>query len=159
MAAQLQPSSMSIFNWIFAMPLSPNLLSAKHRSAPESYLFHCVANVKAHLVAGVNIAVPSPTSVLESVMLTAAINAAEGQHIAIVDVQNTFVQVKLPRSSSNQIKHLNHCYLFVSDNIIKGYRSIEYSPTIEMIAIPFTKPLQGKLFVKFRMAIMHHPGQ
>jgi len=131
-----------------------NLLFAKHRSASESHLFHCVTDVKAHLVAGVSIAVPSLTSIMDPVMLIAAIDAAEGQYIAIVDVPNTFVQVKLPRSPFKWTKHLNRRYLFISGCVIKGSKSIEYSPTIQMIAIPFTKPLQGKSFVKFKMTIM-----
>jgi len=143
------------------------LLSVKHRSALESHFFHCDANVKAHMVAGVNklrspvdhVAPQSPTPVLESVMLTAAINAAEGQDVAIVDVPNAFVQAMLPESSSKWTKHLNCCYFSVSDEIIKGSKSIEYCPTTDMISIILTKPLQGKLFVKFRKAIMHLPDQ
>ncbi len=145
-----------------------NLLSVVHRSALESHLFlkeNCDANVKACMVAGVNklrstrdkIASHSPTAVLESVMLTAVINAAEGQNVAIVNIPNAFVQAKLPKSSSKWIKHLICCYFSISDQIIKGYKSIEYCPTTEMIAIFLTKPIQGKLFVKFRKAIMHLP--
>jgi len=141
----------------FGPPHHLNLLSAKHRSAPESHPFHCVANVNAHLIAGDNIAAPSPTSILESILLTAPIDAAEGQNIAIVDVPNAFMQANLPRSFSKQIRHLNCHYLFISGCAIQGSKSIEYSPTIQMIAVPFTKPLQGKFFVKFRMAIMNSP--
>jgi len=136
-----------------------NLLSVKHRSALESHFFHCDANVKAHLVAGVNITAHSPTSVLESIMFTAAIDAAEGQEVAIVDIPNAFVQANLPKFSSKWIKLLNCCYFSISGQIIKGCKSIENCPTIEMIAIFLTKLLQGKLFVKFRMTIMHLPDQ
>jgi len=41
------------------------------------------------------VAVHSPTAALESVMLTAAIDAAEGHNVAIVDIPNAFVQTKL----------------------------------------------------------------
>jgi len=136
-----------------------NLLPVKLRSAPGSHLFHCDAYVKAPLLAELNVTAPIPTPVLESTMLTAAIDAAEGQQVVIVDLPNAFVQANLPQSLSKWTKHLNHRYLFVSDNIMKGYRSIEYSPTTEMMAIPFTKPLLAKPFVKFRMAIMHLPDQ
>ncbi len=114
-----------------------NLLSVKHRSALESHFFHCVANVKAHLVAGVNIDAPSQTP--------------------IVDVPNASVQAMLPKSSSKWTKHLNCCYFSVSHQIIKGSKSIEYCPTTDMIAIILTKPLQGKLFVKLRKANMILP--
>jgi len=114
-----------------------NLLSAKHRSAPESHFSHCVANVKAHFVAGVNIDAPSQSP--------------------IVDVPNAFVQAMLPESSFKRIKHLNCRYLFISGSIIKGFKSIEYCPANDIIAIVLTKPLQGKLFVKFRKATMIHP--
>jgi len=74
-----------------------NLLSVEHRSALESHLLlkeNCDANVKAHLVAGVNVAAHSSTPILESVMLTTAIHAAEGQNVAIVNIPNAFVQAK-----------------------------------------------------------------
>jgi len=117
-----------------------NLLSVKHRSALESHIFLkeiCDANVKAHLVAGVNIDAPSQTP--------------------IVDVPNASVQAMLPKSSSKQTKHLNCCYFSVSHQIIKGSKSIEYCPTTDMIAIILTKPLQGKLLVKLRKANMILP--
>ena len=40
------------------------------------------------------VATHSPTATLESVMLTAAINAAEGHDVVIVDIPNAFVQTK-----------------------------------------------------------------
>ena len=76
-----------------------NLLPVKHRSALESHFSHCVANVKAHFVAGVNIDASSQTP--------------------IVDVPYAFVQAMLPESSFKQIKHLHHHYLFISGCIIK----------------------------------------
>jgi len=61
------------------------------------------------------------------------------------------------KSSSKWTKHLNCHYFFISDQIKKGYMSVDYCPTTEMIADFFTKPLQGKLFVKCRNAIMNLP--
>jgi len=147
-----------------------NLLSALPRSAFESHLFlrdNCDACVKAPLVAGVNelrssvdqVIPHHPTPVLEPVMLTAAIDAAEGQDVVIVDVPNASVQANLPQSSSKRTKHLNRCYSSISDHIIKGSKSIECCPATDVIVIILTKPLQGKLFVKFRMTIMHLPDQ
>jgi hypothetical protein len=44
----------------------------------------------------------------------------------------------------------------ISDQIQKGNLIVEYCPTTEMVADYFSKPLQGKLFQKFRKAIMGH---
>jgi len=96
-----------------------------------------------------------PSSFLEPITLAAVIVATEGHEVVIVDVPNAFSQVNLPESPSKQNKRLIRRYLVVSGNVLKGSKSIEYSPTIDMLAIPFTKPLQGKLFVKFRKAIMN----
>ena len=52
-------------------------------------------------------------------------------------------------SCSKCTKHLNVRYFFVTDRISKGDLSVDYCPTEEMIADFFTKPLQGKLFLKF----------
>ena len=45
---------------------------------------------------------------------------------------------------------------FVKDRVDKGEFQIEYTPTGEMLADYFTKPLQGNLFRKFRAVIMGH---
>ena len=60
------------------------------------------------------------------------------------------------RSSSKRTKHLNVRYFFVTNRIKSGDISIEYCPTMEMVADFFTKPLQGELFYKFRDEIMGH---
>jgi len=135
------------------------LLSVRHRSAPEPHPFHCDAHVKAPLVVELNVAALIPSPVLEPITLAAVIDAAEGHEVVIVDLPNAFVQANLPESPSKRTKRLIRRYLFVSGNVLKGSKCIEYSPTIDMLAIPFTKPLQGKLFVKFRKAIRHLPDQ
>ena len=53
-------------------------------------------------------------------------------------------------SSSKFIRHINIRYLFITDRIKRGELSVKYCPTEEMKADFFTKPLQGKLFRKFR---------
>ena len=60
------------------------------------------------------------------------------------------------RSSGKRTRALNIRYFFLTDQIAKGNLSIEYCPTTEMIADYMTKPLQGKLFEKFRKLIMGH---
>jgi hypothetical protein len=58
-------------------------------------------------------------------------------------------------SSSKRTKHVNIRYYFIKDRIANKELSVEYCPTEEMPADFFTKPLQGKLFFKFRKAIMN----
>jgi hypothetical protein len=60
------------------------------------------------------------------------------------------------KSSSKRTRALNIRYFFLTDQIAKGNLIVEYCPTTEMIADYFSKPLQGKLFQKFRRSIMGH---
>ncbi len=60
------------------------------------------------------------------------------------------------KSSSKRTRALNIRYFFLTDQIEKGNLIVEYCPTTEMVADYFSKPLQGKLFQKFRKAIMGH---
>ena len=60
------------------------------------------------------------------------------------------------KSSSKQTRALNIRYFFLTDQIQKGNLIVEYCPTTEMVADYFSKPLQGKLFQKFRKSIMGH---
>ena len=62
------------------------------------------------------------------------------------------------RSSSKQTKHLNCHYYFITNRISAGDLSVEYCPTGEMVSDFFMKPLQGKLFLKFRHLIMNLPS-
>jgi hypothetical protein len=59
------------------------------------------------------------------------------------------------KSSSKRTKHLNCRYYFITDRINRKELSVEYCPTGEMVGDFFTKPLQGKLFYKFRSLIMN----
>ena len=58
------------------------------------------------------------------------------------------------RSSGNMTKHIKIRYFFVTNRIEAKELSIQHCPTLDMIADYFTKPLQGKLFRKFRDLIM-----
>jgi hypothetical protein len=58
------------------------------------------------------------------------------------------------KSSSKRTRALNIRYFFLTDQIEKGNVSVEYCPTGEMIADFMSKPLQGKLFKKFKDLIM-----
>jgi hypothetical protein len=59
------------------------------------------------------------------------------------------------KPSSKRTKHLNCRFYFITDRINKNELSVEYCPTEEMVGDFFTKPLQGKLFYKFRRLIMN----
>ena len=59
------------------------------------------------------------------------------------------------KSSSKRTKHINCWFYFISARIHTGDLSVEYCPTEEMVGDFFTKPLQGKLFLKFCRLIMN----
>ena len=58
-------------------------------------------------------------------------------------------------SSTKRTKHINMRYFFITDKVKRGEVKIEHCPADDMVADYFTKPLQGKLFVKFRKAILN----
>ena len=60
------------------------------------------------------------------------------------------------RSSGKRTRAMNIRYFFLTDQIEKGNLRVEYCPTLEMIGDFFTKPLQGKLFLKCKKQIMGH---
>jgi hypothetical protein len=60
------------------------------------------------------------------------------------------------KSSSKRTRALNIRYFFLTDQVEKGNIAIEYCPTEDMIGDYFTKPLQGKLFLKLKRLIMGH---
>jgi Reverse transcriptase (RNA-dependent DNA polymerase) len=59
------------------------------------------------------------------------------------------------KSSSKRTKHIHMRYYFITDRIWNNELSVEHCPTESMVADFFTKPLQGKLFYKFRSMIMN----
>ena len=60
------------------------------------------------------------------------------------------------RSSGPRTRAFNIRYFFLTDQIEKGNLSVEYLSTLDMVADFFSKPLQGKLFHKFKKFIMGH---
>jgi hypothetical protein len=60
------------------------------------------------------------------------------------------------RSTSQRTRHMNIKYFYVKDRIDKKEVKVIYTPTEQMIADFFTKPLQGKLFFKFRDLVMNN---
>jgi hypothetical protein len=60
------------------------------------------------------------------------------------------------RSSSKRTRHLmNVRHFFVTDRIQAKQLTVERCPAGDMWADPFTKPLQGTAFVKFRKLILN----
>ena len=57
-------------------------------------------------------------------------------------------------SSSKRTKHIEIRYYYVADRIAKGDLTVVWCPTDKMIADYLTKPLQGKMFIKFRNLLM-----
>ena len=73
------------------------------------------------------------------------------------DNQSTILLEKNGKlSSSRRTKHLKIRYFFVTDKINDGELTVEYCPSSKMIAAFFTKPLQGKFFLKFHKLVMNH---
>ena len=57
-------------------------------------------------------------------------------------------------SCTGNLRHVDIKYFWVKDKVDKKEVRIEYCPTTLMLADYFTKPLQGKLFRRFRQVIM-----
>ena len=57
-------------------------------------------------------------------------------------------------SAGKRTKHFEIRFWFISDLVKRGVVSIEYLPTLDMVADALTKPLQGALFQRHRNAIM-----
>ena len=58
-------------------------------------------------------------------------------------------------SCGKRSKHISVRYFFIKDRVDKGELSIDWCSASEMVADYFTKPLQGRLFFKFRQLIMN----
>ena len=57
-------------------------------------------------------------------------------------------------SSSKRTKHIEVRYYYVADRIANGDLTVVWCPTDQMIADFLTKPLQGRMFLKFRDKLM-----
>jgi histone deacetylase 1/2 len=71
------------------------------------------------------------------------------------DNQSTIKLIKNGKSNSNNTRHINIKYYFIKDLIDKKIVNLKYMRTDDMVADIFTKPLQGKLFIKFRNIILN----
>ena len=57
-------------------------------------------------------------------------------------------------SSTKRIKHIHSQYFLIHERWSRGEIDIRHCPTDEMVADYFSKPLQGKKFLKFRALIL-----
>ena len=71
------------------------------------------------------------------------------------NISSSYLLVNGQQSSSKRTKHMNVRYFFMKDRIKNGEMRIKHCPTKQMLADPFTKPIQGSEFREFRAAIMN----
>ena len=72
------------------------------------------------------------------------------------DNQSAILLEKNGRASAGKrSKHIDLRYFFAKDRIESGDIEVDFTPTTEMLADFFTKPLQGELFRKFRNLILN----
>lgn len=71
------------------------------------------------------------------------------------DNQSTIMLADKGRSTSQRTRHMNIKYFYVKDYLERKEIKIKYTPTEDMVADFFTKPLQGFLFLKFRNIVMN----
>ena len=57
-------------------------------------------------------------------------------------------------SATKRSRHLDIRFFYITDLVEKKLVTIKYCPTDEMTGDFFTKPLQGKKFIKFRRLVM-----
>jgi hypothetical protein len=77
------------------------------------------------------------------------------QNILFQDNKSTILLLNNgKRSSGKNTRAVDIRYFFLTDQIEKGNVVVEYCPTTEMVADFMSKPLQGKLFQKFKAVIM-----
>ena len=84
---------------------------------------------------------------------------AQGYKISkSVVYQDNMSAIKMEKNGRNSCtgnsRHIHIRYFFVVDRYEKGEIEIEYCNTLEMLADYFTKPLNGKMFHKYRNVIM-----
>ena len=71
------------------------------------------------------------------------------------NISSSYLLVNGRESSSKRTKHMNVRYFFAKDSIANGEMKIKHCPTKQMLADPFTKPLQVSEFRNFRLSIMN----
>jgi KUP system potassium uptake protein len=75
--------------------------------------------------------------------------------ILFQDNMATMQLLKNGKFSSIRSKHIDRKYFWIKDQIEKRVVTVQYTPTENMLADLFTKPLQGDKFVGLRNAVMN----
>ena len=70
------------------------------------------------------------------------------------DNMSTIAFVKKGGTTSHRTKHIAVRYYFIKEKIDEGEIDVEYTPTLQMLADMFTKPLQGELFRVMRTKVL-----
>jgi len=96
--------------------------------------------------------------VIPQVMGTRRFMVAQGYSVGAVKVwqdnMSTIAFVKKGKSTSHRTKHIAVRYFFIKEKIEEGEIEVEYTPTLQMLADMFTKPLQGELFRVMRTKVL-----
>ena len=64
------------------------------------------------------------------------------------------LETKGNSSAGKRMRHLEVRYYFIKDIVDRGDLEIQHFPTESMVADFLTKPLQGKMFLEFRITIL-----
>jgi hypothetical protein len=71
------------------------------------------------------------------------------------DNKSTIALLENGIASASRVKHIDAKYFFLADRVKAGDIRVVYKPTEEMVADVLTKPLQGKVFVDLRDALLN----
>jgi hypothetical protein len=81
------------------------------------------------------------------------------ENVFLQDNQSSMKLIKNGRASSGpKTRHMNIRYFFIKDRLQSENIQVKYCPTESMLADFFTKPLQGRLFRKFRAVLLGLDG-
>ena len=75
---------------------------------------------------------------------------AQGYFVGAIKVRqdnmSTIAFVRKRKSASHRTKHIAVRCFFIEEKVDEGEIKVEYTPTLQLLADMFTKPLQGELF-------------
>ena len=82
---------------------------------------------------------------------------AQGYNMEPIDLrqdnQSIIKMIKSGKTNSEKSRQIAIRFYFITDNITHWETMVSYNPTTDMTADLFTKPLKGKLFIKFRILL------
>jgi hypothetical protein len=158
MSLLLQADNMNIMKWwvdaTFAVHLDMKSHTGGMMSLGRGAVHGTSTRQKINTTSSIEAEVVVLHEVLPQILWTRYFLEAQGygveESIIYQDNQSAILLAKNGRgSSSKRTRHINIRYFFVADRIASKEVRVEYCPTGEMIAVFFTKPLQGTLFRKF----------